>query len=41
MRDVPITFVDREKGQSKINGREAWGALWIIFRLGLKNWLHV
>jgi dolichol-phosphate mannosyltransferase len=41
MRDVPITFVDRQQGQSKINGREAWGALWIIFRLGLRNWLHI
>jgi dolichol-phosphate mannosyltransferase len=41
MRDVPITFVDRELGQSKINSREAWGALWIIFRLGLRNWLRL
>jgi len=41
MRETPITFVDRERGQSKINGREAWGALWIIFRLGLRNWLHI
>jgi dolichol-phosphate mannosyltransferase len=41
MRDVPITFVDRQHGQSKIDSREAWGAVWVIFRLGLKNWLHI
>jgi dolichol-phosphate mannosyltransferase len=41
MRDVPITFADRERGQSKINSQEAWGAVWIIFRLGLRNWLHI
>ena len=41
MRETPITFADRELGQSKIDGREAWGALWVIFRLGVKNWLRV
>lgn len=37
--ETPIIFADRERGQSKINSREAVAALWIIFRLGLKNWL--
>lgn len=37
--ETPIIFADRERGQSKINGREALAALWIIFRLGLKNWI--
>lgn len=37
--ETPIVFADRERGQSKINSREAWAALWIIFRLGVKNWL--
>lgn len=37
--ETPILFADRERGQSKINGREALAALWIIFRLGVKNWL--
>lgn len=37
--ETPITFVDRQKGASKINLREAWGALWIIFVLGLRNLL--
>lgn len=38
--EIPITFVDRELGQTKINWREAAAALWMIFRLGLHNWLH-
>lgn len=36
--ETPILFADREKGESKINSREATAALWIIFRLGVKNW---
>ena len=39
--ETPILFVDRQRGKSKINGREAISALWIIFRLGVKNWLGV
>ncbi len=35
--ETPITFADRIHGVSKINPREAWGALWIIFRLGVRN----
>jgi dolichol-phosphate mannosyltransferase len=35
--ETPILFADRERGQSKINSREALSALWIIFRLGVKN----
>lgn len=38
--ETPILFVDREKGQSKINWREAAVAMWVIFRLGLRNWLR-
>ena len=37
--ESPILFTDREQGQSKINTREALAALWIISRLGIKNWL--
>ena len=37
-REVPITFVDRRQGQSKINLGEAFGALKVIFRLGLREW---
>ena len=35
--ETPITFVDRQHGQSKINLREAFGALRIILALGLAN----
>jgi len=34
MAEVPITFVDRRRGQSKINLREALAALWILLVLG-------
>jgi dolichol-phosphate mannosyltransferase len=37
--ETPILFVDRERGQSKINKQEAISALWIIFRLGITNWI--
>jgi len=40
-REVPILFADRRLGTSKINGREAWAAVWILFRLGINNWLHL
>jgi dolichol-phosphate mannosyltransferase len=35
--ETPIMFADRERGQSKINGREAISALRIIAGLGVKN----
>ena len=37
-REIPITFVDRRFGQSKINLREAFAALGMIFRLGIEEW---
>lgn len=39
--EAPITFVDRRYGDSKINAQEAASAMWIIFRLGLTNWVGV
>ena len=36
--ETPIIFADRERGTSKINSGEAVSALWIIFRLGIRNW---
>jgi len=36
--ETPITFVDRQRGQSKINLGEAIEALKVIFILGLRNW---
>jgi len=35
--ETPITFTDRERGQSKINRAEAWAALRIILQIGLRN----
>jgi dolichol-phosphate mannosyltransferase len=39
--EVPITFVDRQHGQSKIDAREAAAALLILARLGVTNYLGV
>ena len=39
--ETPITFVDRQAGQTKINSREALTAIWIITRLGIRNWLGI
>jgi dolichol-phosphate mannosyltransferase len=36
--ETPITFVDRQRGVSKINGGEAWQALRILMGLGVRNW---
>lgn len=37
MVEIPITFVDRKFGRSKINGKEAVKALGVILRLGLSR----
>lgn len=37
--ESPIVFADRTRGSSKIHIGEAFNALWIIFRLGLTNWI--
>ena len=36
--ETPIVFVDRQRGQSKVNFREAWLACWNMFVLGLRGW---
>jgi len=41
MTETPIVFADREKGLSKINKQEAYSALLILWRLGVKNWVGV
>jgi dolichol-phosphate mannosyltransferase len=33
--EVPIIFVDRQFGKSKINKKEILAALWLIFRIGV------
>ncbi|HEY4308037.1 MAG TPA: polyprenol monophosphomannose synthase [Pirellulales bacterium] len=35
--ETPITFVDRVKGNSKINAHEAWNAVRVIFNLGIQE----
>ncbi|HYW81596.1 MAG TPA: polyprenol monophosphomannose synthase, partial [Thermoguttaceae bacterium] len=35
--ETPITFVDRQRGASKIDMKESFAALWIILKLGLQN----
>jgi dolichol-phosphate mannosyltransferase len=40
LAETPIIFIDRQRGASKIDSREAIAALWIIFSLGLKNLLR-
>ncbi len=35
--ETPFVFIDRRRGQSKIDSREAVSALGIIFSLGLRN----
>jgi dolichol-phosphate mannosyltransferase len=35
--ETPIVFADRERGQSKINQSEAWAAMRIILKLGMRN----
>jgi dolichol-phosphate mannosyltransferase len=41
MTETPILFADRERGQSKINPREALSLVRIIFRLGVTNWIGI
>ncbi|MCU0978861.1 MAG: polyprenol monophosphomannose synthase [Pirellulaceae bacterium] len=36
--ETPIVFVDRQRGQSKVNFHEAWSACWNMFILGLRGW---
>ena len=39
--ETPIVFEDRRHGESKINIREVFAALWGIFRLGVDNLFRV
>jgi dolichol-phosphate mannosyltransferase len=36
--ETPIVFVDRQRGSSKIDMREAFSSLATLFGLGLQNW---
>lgn len=35
VKEVPISFVDREKGASKLNSAIIWEAFWLVWRLRL------
>lgn len=37
MQEIPFFFEDRRYGTTKINLRECWTAVWVIFRLGLEK----
>lgn len=37
IREIPITFVDRRAGVSKMNRRIIWEALWMVWRLRLTS----
>ena len=39
IREVPIIFMDREKGDSKMSRRIGLEALWIVWWLKLQSWL--
>jgi dolichol-phosphate mannosyltransferase len=41
MVEVPILFVDRTEGTSKLGLREAVCSLAMLFRLGIRNWFHI
>jgi dolichol-phosphate mannosyltransferase len=34
--EVPITFVDRKLGQSKMSRQIFWEAMWLVWRLRLQ-----
>ncbi len=39
--EIPIVFVNRTRGKSKINARESVSAIWMLLRLGTRNWLRI
>ena len=38
MVEVPIVFVERQHGESKLNRKEAVKSLMILFQLGVRRW---
>ena len=38
IKEIPITFVDRRAGVSKMNRRIVWEAAWMVWRLRLLDW---
>jgi dolichol-phosphate mannosyltransferase len=38
IKEIPIIFVDRRAGVSKMNRRIIWEAVWLVWRLRLLSW---
>jgi dolichol-phosphate mannosyltransferase len=38
VREIPIIFVDRQTGASKLSRRIIWEAIWLVWRLGASRW---
>lgn len=41
LEEIPIVFTNRAHGRSKINARETLSAIWMLLRLGFRNWWSV
>ncbi|MFW6170138.1 MAG: polyprenol monophosphomannose synthase [Planctomycetota bacterium] len=39
--EIPIVFSNRTRGESKISLSESLGAIWMLLRLGIRNWTGV
>ena len=35
--EIPITFEDRQSGTSKMSGNIIYEALWVVWKLAIKN----
>jgi dolichol-phosphate mannosyltransferase len=38
IREIPIVFVDRQMGASKLSRRIVWEAIWLVWRLAFSRW---
>jgi dolichol-phosphate mannosyltransferase len=38
VHEIPIVFVDRQTGASKLSRRIVWEAIWLVWRLGASRW---
>ncbi len=38
--EIPIIFIDRTKGDSKMSSKVMWEAAWVVWKLGLSNFLR-
>jgi dolichol-phosphate mannosyltransferase len=40
IKEIPIVFVDRHAGTSKMSRRIVWEAVWVVWRLGFERFLR-